>query len=95
MIEINGKNYERKQIAQSTHPKMTSKMAAFLMMSMAFSGMNMGGGSNLDKELADIDIVKEFGLIQLKKSNLSRSKRNWVVYQFNKHFVEVVSSNNA
>jgi|LakMenE01Jun11ns_1017448.scaffolds.fasta_scaffold7259039_1 hypothetical protein len=94
MITINGKNYEQKQIAQNNTPKMSSKMAAFLMMGMVLSGMDMGGGSNLNKELADIDIVKEFELIQLKKSNLSREKRNWVVCQFNKHFVEVVPSNN-
>ena len=91
MITINGINYERKQMPQNNTPRMSSKMAAFLMMSMAFSGMDMGGGSNLNKELADIDIIKEFGLIQLKKSNLSRAKRDWVVRQFNSNFVEVVS----
>jgi heme oxygenase len=93
MIEINGKIYERKPMVQNNTPKMTSKMAAFLMMGMVLSGVNIGG-NNISKELENIDIIKEFGLIQLKKSNLSRSKRDWVVYQFNKHFYEVLSSNN-
>ncbi len=33
-----------------------------------------------------IDIVKEFGLIQLKKSNLSKSERDYVVSRFNNKY---------
>lgn len=36
-----------------------------------------------------VDIAQEFELIQQKKSKLSRSDREWVVYQFHKHFKEV------
>ena len=37
-----------------------------------------------------IDIVKEFELIQNKKSNLSRAKREWVVSQFESSYKEIL-----
>lgn len=43
---------------------------------------NRTGPSNPPK----VNIISEFELIQQKKSNLSRSEREWVVKQFNKAF---------
>lgn len=37
----------------------------------------------------DVSIIKEYGLIQLKKSNLSRSKRDWVVWMFEKEYKRI------
>lgn len=93
MITINGKNYEQKEVQQKKS-NLSPKMNMLMMMAMAFSGNSFGGTVKAKGE-CNVDIVKEFGLIQLKKSNLSRSQRDLVVFQFNKHFVEVVSSNNA
>ena len=37
----------------------------------------------------DVDIVSEFELIQQKKSQLSKSQRDWVVSEFNKLYEKV------
>ena len=79
MITINGKNYEQKQV------RIDPKMNMYILMAMAF-----GGHAFKSKGECYVDIAEEFGLIQLKKSNLSRSKRDWVVSQFNEMFVEVI-----
>ena len=44
----------------------------------------------INKYRENINIIKEFELIQQKKSKLSSANREWVVSQFNKYFEEVV-----
>ena len=82
MIEINGKQYEERP--KKASPKMSSFMAATILLAGGMSGLYRE-----DKGFSNIDIVKEFGLIQQKKSNLSKQKRDWVIYQFNKNFIEL------
>lgn len=83
MIEINGIKYIPKE---QVRIKGSSKMATFLAM-----GMMLGGGifAEKEKERPVVDIIKEYGLIQLKKSNLSRSQRDWVVWEFERNYTKI------
>ena len=64
-------------------------MYAMLMMASSFSSLDPY--SKKPKETHQVDIVKEYGLIQRKESTLSKSQREWVVLQFEKHFERVPS----
>lgn len=87
MIEINGLKYRQKE--QPERKPMSKRMTAMLMMASAFSSLDPY--TKKPKQTPQIDIVKEYGLIQQKKSKLSRSQRDWVVKQFEKSF-ELVPS---
>jgi hypothetical protein len=82
IIELNGIKYQ--QIEQPKRKPMTKTMLSMLMMAEAFNSLDPF--NKKPKATPKVDIVKEFGLIQLKKSNLSRNQREWVVWQFNKNF---------
>jgi len=80
-IEINGIKYQ--QIEQAAKKPM-GKMA---MMMLALGGMDYK--SSNPKQRPMVDIEKEFELIQLKQSKLSRNDREWVVYSFNKLYKQI------
>ena len=63
---------------------MSKTMTTMLMMAAAFGSLDPY--AKKPKQTPQVDIVKEYGLIQQKKSNLSRSQREWVVWQFEKNF---------
>lgn len=88
-IEINGITYQQKE--QLKRKPISKTMAAILMMANAYEYINPYSTPNNQEKQLDIDIVKEYGLIQQKKSNLSRSQREWVVWQFEKTFEKVNS----
>jgi hypothetical protein len=51
---------------------------------------NFGYTSKIDRKLSsNIDIIKEYGLIQLKKSTLSSWERNAVVRMFERNYKKV------
>lgn len=79
-ITINGKTYIEKEPTKKSHAIGALAMAVAMYMPTTFAryGSKM---SNLK-----VDIVHEFSLIQEKKSNLSKSQRDWVVNQFNRKF---------
>ena len=84
-MEINGVTYiERKPSSQ----KMPSGMARIMMMTMAMGIGSAYGEENKSNPVPrkEVNIIEEFELIQQKKSNLSKSQRNQVEYEFNKHF---------
>lgn len=85
MIEINGIQYE-----SAMKPKYSrdSDMAASILTIIA--SMHSGFRGFKKQERPNVDIVKEFELIELKKSNLSRSERDWVVKQFKSNFTQVI-----
>lgn len=81
-IEIDGVKYQRKE--QPKRKPLSKTVTAALMMAVTFGGY--GSGLRKNKEVPSVDLIKEFGLIQQKKSNLSRSEREWVIWQFNKYW---------
>ena len=86
-IEINGIKYQQKE--QPKRKPMSKTMTVMLMMASAF--ITLDPCSKKPKEQPKVDIIKEYGLIQQKKSNLSRSQREWVVWQFERNYERVPS----
>jgi hypothetical protein len=82
-IEINGVKYISKE--QSKMPVSKTMMAVMIM-----AGMEGSLGGSTRKELVEDEfIVKEYSLIQQKKSNLSKRQRDYVVWKFKKTFKRV------
>lgn len=82
-IEINGVKYQQKE--QPKRKPMSKALITMMLMGEMAGGFGIGGGSR-QKETPNVDIIKEYGLIQQKKSGLSKSQRDWVVWQFEKNF---------
>ena len=88
-IEINGLKYRQKQ-QNSQQTSRHSRMSTMLMgMAMMF-GAQGSVGTSRQRKTPKVNIVEEFKLIQEKKSKLPRKDRDWVVFQFNRHY-EMVS----
>ena len=87
VIEINGKKYLQKELPERTKVRGGQFMALAAAMGM-MSGI-IYKNSKAQKEIPKVNIPEEYGLIQQKKSKLSRQQRDWVVFQFEKNFVEI------
>lgn len=88
MLEINGVKYQQKEIDNASG--ITKKLHPILVFSERYFHLESKTQKILPK---NVDIVKEFELIQLKKSKLSKSNRDLVESIFHKHF-EIVKPNN-
>ena len=86
IVEINGVKYQEKE--QPQIKPISKTMLAILAMASAFREFD-SSFSKKQKEQHSVDIVKEYGLIQQKKSNLSKSQRDYVVCQFEKNFERI------
>lgn len=84
MIEIKGILYE--EIPKPPKKQMSKASLELMLIAGMYSLPFTTSSNSRPKEKLNIDIVKEFELIQDKKSNLSRSQREWVVFQFNKKY---------
>ena len=82
-LEINGIMYT--EIKKQPKKQMSSSMARVVMMATMFGGI---GGNEVSKtpNRPSVDLIKEFELVQQKKSKLSRNNRDWIVFEFNKLF---------
>lgn len=87
-IEVNGVEYEKIE-----HKKPSGRVAALMAMAETLSP-NMGG-SDYERKRPAVDIVKEYGLIELKQSKLSRNDRDWVKWQFQMNYKKVSDHNNS
>lgn len=83
-IAVNGVKYREKEKQQ--RKPMSTPLIAALMLAQGYS--HILGGSD-QKSTPNVDIVKEYGLIQQKKSLLSKSERDWVVDQFNRKYEQI------
>lgn len=96
-VEINGVKYRSKEATEGKSkrlPMSKTMMSLMVMAGMAQSfGMygEVGTKEKKEKETPDVNIIKEYGLIQQKKSRLSKSQRDWVVWQFEKNFERITS----
>ena len=85
MIEINGIAYE--QIPQDKPNKTSESLSKLLMIAQAFTITDpYAPRPPKPKTFPVANLVKEFELIQLKKSNLSRSERDAVVRAFHRYY---------
>lgn len=84
-VEINGVKYIRRVQPPN---KVSRAMSRVMMATMMLSG-EMGFGGGYERKRPNVDIVKEYELIQQKKSNLSRNDREWVCSVFESQFTKV------
>ena len=82
-LDVNGIDYE--SIPPKTNSKMLNKLNQI---SMVMGGRNIG----LGRPQVDQAIYTEYCLIQLKKSNMSASKRRWVVHTFEQSYRKIDTS---
>ena len=87
-MEINGITYKRKSVVAAVPARTTLKAVA--MMEITAAMYKMSGRLKSTDKTAGIDIVKEFELIEQKKSKLPRATRDAVVRKFNSFYEKVV-----
>jgi len=87
IIEINGVKYSEKKPKEI--PRGVSSRLFQTMAMVAFLGGDFGFGGGHSRKRPNVDIVEEYSLIQQKKSNLSRSDRDWVVRVFESNYTRV------
>lgn len=85
-VEINGIKYREKEKEQNRFPK---TMIRLTLMASAFAALDPYSPKQETFEAPDVNIVTEYELIQKKQSKLSKSKRDWVVWQFERNFERV------
>lgn len=85
-VEINGIRYREKEKEQNRFPKTMSKL---MLMASAFAALDPYSPKQKTFEAPDVNIVAEYELIQKKQSKLTKSKRDWVVWQFERNFERV------
>ncbi|WP_424002517.1 hypothetical protein [Maribacter sp. IgM3_T14_3] len=86
-LEINGIRYA--EIEKQPKKQMSRSMTRVMMMAAMFDGMAGNGSGGGTRKRPNVDLIKEFELIQQKKSKLPRNDRDWVVFQFNKRFKQI------
>ena len=84
IVEINGMQYRQKEQKQYRPSKTLSMFS--IMYGMFGGGFDTFGSKRSKNPPVEINIVKEYELIQNKKSNLSASQRDSVVCQFESNF---------
>lgn len=75
-IEINGLKYRQKETK-----KPSKNFVKLVSMAQIFGGLKLQNNN-----IQGVNIVEEFKLIQEKKSKLSRTQRDSVIFQFNRNF---------
>ncbi len=94
---INGKTYQRLVEKQSKKPKAFSKLYATMALIGGFESLyglqgTVGSNKPANNGISDETLIKEFELIQNKKSQLSRNQRDFIEHKFNQNFKEVFIS---
>jgi thioredoxin reductase len=88
-FEVNGVRYAPNKLEES-NPKMSGKMASMLAMAEMFGAMDYGG--RYERTLPkSVNIIKEYGLIQLKQSKLSKWEREQVVRIFEQNYKKLTT----
>lgn len=84
-VEVNGVKYRERN--PERHINLPSRLHSIIMIANAFAAFDPFAPKT--KERPKVDLVKEFELIQNKKSKLSRRNRDWVEHQFHQNFIKV------
>ena len=86
-MEINGITYKRKAVVTTVPARTRTKAAAMMEVMALMNKMSVSHKST--NKTAGINIVKEFELIEQKKSKLPRATRDAVVRKFNSFYEKV------
>jgi len=81
-IEVNGVIYKRRASKAST--PMSRRVSSIMMMAQMFGETTYS--TKKQRQRPNVIIEKEFALIQQKKSNLSKSDRDWVEHMFHMQY---------
>lgn len=84
IVDINGVKYIQVDNRSKSYTR-NSRVLQMLIMAEMF-----GGFGSKKQNTPNVDIVKEYALIQQKKSQLSKRERDYVVYQFERNFTKVI-----
>lgn len=87
VIDVDGKKY--KPVEEDKPLRSGKSMSKVMLMAAVFGWAEGDFGSGSKKERPEVDIVEEFKLIQKKKSQLSKSNRDWVEFQFHSMYNEI------
>ena len=87
-VNINGVNYEKIELNRNSN-RAYSRIVQIAAMAASFGAMDMYGNQYERKLPEGINIVKEFELIQQKKSRLSKWERDAVEVVFNRNYKKV------
>lgn len=79
---INGNTYREKELPNTSKGRYAMRYLGIEILAMSMLASSSSGKASPP----NVNIITEFELIQQKKSNLSKSQRDWVVSQFNKRF---------
>ena len=85
-FEIEGIRYREKDKSPKKYSKSLSRL---MLMASAFAALDPYSPKQKTFEAPNVDIVSEYTLIQKKQSKLTKSKRDWVVFQFERNFERV------
>lgn len=85
-FEIDGIRYREKEKSPKRYSKSLSRL---MLMAAAFSSLDPYAPKPKNFETPNVDIISEYELIQKKQSKLTKSKRDWVVFQFERNFERV------
>jgi hypothetical protein len=91
VVLINGVQYQKNEPKQKQSSYATRRMLGIAAIAAAVDpyGHNGYGGSSYFRQRPAVDIVKEYELIQQKKSKLSRSDREWVIRTFESNYTKM------
>ena len=90
-FELNGQRYAP-VVSSPKSRRIPSKLNGIIAMdsAMYMPYMNDFGGNNYERKLPEgTDIVKEYGLIQVKQSKLSKWERDMVTFIFEKNYYKI------
>jgi hypothetical protein len=85
-IEINGIKYQ--EIKREPY-KPSKAVSRVMTMAMMIGGLDCFSGGSTPKTRHSIDLVKEYELIQQKKSNLTKRQRDQIEWRFNRQYERV------
>lgn len=85
IVDINGVKYVRKE-KERPRSRSGSRMLTTMMAMATMMGGVHGMTSGRDTSPPAVDVPEEYALIQLKKSNLSKAQREWVVRNFEANY---------
>jgi basic membrane lipoprotein Med (substrate-binding protein (PBP1-ABC) superfamily) len=89
MITVNGQDYELIEQEENTSSYRNRGTMAAMLMAMAAAQMSSLGGSGYKRKYPAVDLVREYELIESKRSELTKAERDHVVWEFNRTYRKI------
>jgi hypothetical protein len=89
MVTINGQDYEPIEREENTSGYRNRGTMAAMLLAMTAAQMSTMGGNSYKRKYPTVDLVREYELIESKRSELTKAERDHVVWQFNRTYRKV------